>query len=236
MNARVFYIMSVAACLLLNSCASTPPATPRPEFVAPVADYHGLPTSVEDIEDYRIGPGDLLLISVFQVEDLSREVRVSGAGEINLPLVGTIPVENLTRKEVKALVEQKLADRYLQDPDVTVFIKEFSSQFVTVIGLVKKPGIIPLTRPTTLLRILAVAEADEVANTEAVQLFRTDSNGKKVDYIFDFDAIRAGTAEDPYVEGGDVIVIHKDDGKAFTKWTLDTLQKMFVISPFPFFF
>ena len=233
MNARVFFIMSVAACLVLSSCASTPPAT-QPESVAPVADYHGLPTSVEDIEDYRIGPGDLLLISVFQVEDLSREVRVSGAGEINLPLIGTVPVENLTRKEVKALIEQKLGDRYLQDPDVTVFIKEFSSQFVTVIGLVKKPGIIPLTRPTTLLRIMAVAEADEVADTEAIQLFRTNSDGQKVDYVFDFDAIRAGTAEDPYVEGGDVIVIHKHSGKAFTKWSLETLQKMFVISPFPF--
>ena len=233
MNARVFFIISVAACLLLSSCASTPPAIP-PGAVAKAVAYNGLPTSVKDIEDYRIGSGDLLLISVFQVEDLSGEVRVSGAGEINLPLIGTIPVENLTRKEVQVLIEQKLAERYLQDPDVTVFIKEFSSQFVTVIGLVKKPGIIPLTRPTTLLRIMAIAEPDEVADTEAVQLFRTDSEGNKVDYLFDFDAIQEGTAEDPYVEGGDVIVIHKHTGKAFTKWTLKALQKMLVISPFPF--
>lgn len=233
MNARVFFIMSVAACLLLSSCASTPPATPL-ESIAQAAAYHGLPTSVEDIEDYRIGPGDLLLVSVFQVEDLSLEARVSGAGEINLPLIGTVPVQNLTRKEVKALIEQKLGDHYLQDPDVTVFIKEYSSQFVTVIGLVKKPGIIPLTRPTTLLRIMAVAVADEVADTEAIQLFRTDPDGKKVDYIFDFDAIQAGTAEDPFVEGGDVVVIHKHGGKAFTKWTLEALQQMLRFSPFPF--
>jgi polysaccharide biosynthesis/export protein len=231
MNVRIFIMLVV--CLLVSSCASTPRPI-QPQTPSQTTPYHGLPTSVEDIEDYKIGPGDLLLISVFQVEDLSGEVRVSGAGEINLPLIGTIPVENLTRKEVKALIEQKLGERYLQNPDVTVFIKEFSSQFVTVIGLVDKPGIIPLTRPTTLLRIMALAQADEVADTEAVQLFRTDSDGEKVDYVFDFDAIQEGTAEDPYVEGGDVIVIHKHNGKAFAKWSLEALQNMLRFSPFPF--
>lgn len=107
--------------------------------------------------DYKIGPQDLLEISVFEVEKLNKTVRVSSQGNINLPLIGILKVKGLTADELEKEIRSLLADKYLQDPQVTVMIKEYRNQRISVMGAVKNPNVFDVTGPKTVLEILAMA-------------------------------------------------------------------------------
>jgi len=106
--------------------------------------------------DYILGPGDLIAIDVFQVDELEGTVRVSSTGYIKLPLTGKIKVGGLTVAEAEAEIREKLL-RYLQDPIVNVFVQEYRSQNITVLGAIRSPQVYTVTRQNFLLDILSVA-------------------------------------------------------------------------------
>jgi len=106
--------------------------------------------------DYILGPGDLIAIDVFQVDELEGTVRVSSTGYIKLPLTGKIKVAGLTVAEAEAEIREKLL-RYLQDPIVNVFIQEYRSQNITVLGAIRSPQVYTVTRQNFLLDILSIA-------------------------------------------------------------------------------
>jgi len=107
--------------------------------------------------DYKIGPEDLLEISVFEEEKLNKTARVSSQGNISLPLLGVLRVKGLTATELEKEIRDLLAEKYLQDPQVSVFIKEYRSQRISVIGRVERSGVLEVTGPKTVLDILAQA-------------------------------------------------------------------------------
>lgn len=116
------------------------PATPQSSGAPATALANPAPSTPPP--DLRIESGDLLDIKVFGAPDLSQEVRVSGGGEIDLQLVGPVPVKGLTTAEAEKTIESRLRKGgYVNDPHVTVFAKEFSSQGISVLGEVAKPGI-----------------------------------------------------------------------------------------------
>jgi polysaccharide export outer membrane protein len=158
--------------------------------------------------DYHIGPLDMLEISVFQVPDLSKTVQVNSGGQIALPLIGTVVAGGKTVAELEAEITTKLQASYLQSPQVSVFVKESTSQRVTVEGAVEKPGIVPLTGQTTLLQTIAVSGGLVAGADPSIMVFR-NSQGKRMAAKFDLKAIRAGKAEDPIVYGGDVIIVDR---------------------------
>ena len=164
--------------------------------------------------DYRIGAQDLLEISVFGIDDLSRTVRVNSNGQISLPLIGGVMAGGKTIPELESLIGEKLKDGYVQDPQVTVFIKEFTSQRVTLEGAVQKPGIYPLTGKTTLLQAIAMAQGvdDKTADLQGVVVFR-HVEGKRMGAVFDLAAVRAGTMPDPQIYGDDIIVVEQSGSK-----------------------
>ena len=92
---------------------------------------------------YRIGPQDVLDISVFQAPDLSKTVEVADNGTIDVPLIGETPASGKTAQELQRDLNSKLGAKYLQNPQVTVTVKEFNSNRVTVSGAVKSPGVFP---------------------------------------------------------------------------------------------
>ncbi len=108
--------------------------------------------------DYVIGPEDLLEIDVFQVEELKRTVRVSAQGNIGLPLIGTVKAKGLTAAGLEKEVAKKLSERYLEDPLVTVYIKEYRAQKISVLGAVGKPQIYAVSGMRYLLDLLAMAD------------------------------------------------------------------------------
>lgn len=203
-----------------QSVLAAPPAAVAPP--APVA-VPGTPKP--SIDDYRLGMHDLIEISVFQVPELSRTVRVNAAGKVSLPMIGTVVAGGLTTGELEEEIAKKLAANYLQDPQVSVFVKEGVSQRVVIEGHVKKNGVFALAGRTTLLQAIAMAEGlGPLANENEVKIFRQLDDGRKEMLVFDLENIRIGRAEDPVVKGNDVVVVEASATKSIIKNVTDTLR------------
>jgi len=156
---------------------------------------------------YKIGPLDVLDISVFKVPDLNKQVQVAEDGTINYPLIGDVPAAGKTAHELEQALTKKLGAKYLKDPQVTVLVKEFNSQRVTVSGAVKTSGVYALKGNSSLMQVIAMAgDVDITTDSGDVIVFRT-INGQRSAARFDIDAIKAGKAADPQIEPGDVIVV-----------------------------
>jgi polysaccharide biosynthesis/export protein len=107
----------------------------------------------------RIGNGDLIEMSIFDTPELSGKLRVSNSGEVVLPLVGRLQVTGMKAGEAASLIGQKfVAGGYLKDPQVTVFIAEYATQNVAVLGEVRNPGIYPAFGSHYLLDYLSAAQ------------------------------------------------------------------------------
>ena len=118
-------------------------------------------------EDYIIGPEDLLEIRVFHVKDLDTTVRVGLTGSITLPLLGQLRASDLTPLELQFKITNRLAEKYVQNPQVTIFIKEYQNQPVSIIGAVESPGVYQLTTQKTLIEMLSLAGGLAKRNTTA---------------------------------------------------------------------
>lgn len=108
-------------------------------------------------KEYQLGPKDLLEIKVFELPELNQTVRVSEDGSITLPLIGKVVVNGLTKDAVERKIASLLEERYVKNAQVQVFIKEYQSKVVSVIGAVEKPGIYELIGRQTLLQIISRA-------------------------------------------------------------------------------
>jgi len=132
-------------------------------------------------EDYRIGPGDLLEVLVFGEEGLSRTVRVTAAGTVTLPFLDSLQVAGLTPVAVELLLKERLSEDIIRDPQVSVFVKEYRSKSVFVLGAVQRPGEYQLAGPLRLIDAIAMAGGLdlETAGEKAV-VQRTDvENGSE---------------------------------------------------------
>ena len=108
-------------------------------------------------QEYAIGEGDLLKISVYANPDLTTETRVSGEGKITFPLIGEIVVNDLTVTELEKKIAQLLENGYVINPHVSVFIMEYKSKKVTVLGEFTRPGLVELRGNSTLLEVISNA-------------------------------------------------------------------------------
>ena len=142
---------------------------------------------------------------MFQVPELTKSVQVTDTGTINLPLVGEIPVAGKTAQEVERDLTARLGAKYLKNPQVTVYVKEYNSQRVTITGAVKKPGVYPIKGRTSLMQVVAMAGGLGDVSDSTVLVLR-QSDGKRSAAKFDVSAIQNGEAEDPTLQAGDNIV------------------------------
>jgi polysaccharide biosynthesis/export protein len=156
--------------------------------------------------DQLISAGDVLKITVFEVDDLSRTVQVDSTGNISLPLIGLVHAAGKTVRALEAEVAKDYGTAYLQSPDVSVFVADSAGQRVTVEGSVKRAGIYPVAGDTTLLQVVAqVGGLSDTANREGVYVFRSHGD-QKLAAKYSITAIRAGRASDPRIYGGDIVV------------------------------
>lgn len=217
--------VAVAAAEPAQNIAPAPavhPATPAPaELIA------------EALDEYRVGPSDLIEISVFQVPDLSKTVRVGARGNLTLPLIGEVQAGGLTAQQLEALIASKLRENYLQDPQVSVFIKEYISQRVTVEGAVNKPGVFPISGKTTLLQAIAMAGGlDKLADPNDIKLFRDRKDGMRETIPYDLELIREGEAPDPVLSTSDVVVVGKSGARSTIKDISETLRDISIFGLF----
>ncbi|HEV8383776.1 MAG TPA: polysaccharide biosynthesis/export family protein [Candidatus Acidoferrales bacterium] len=108
--------------------------------------------------EYRIGPEDLLEITIFEAPEMNRAPRVSASGEISLPLLGAVRASGLTLRELESVLAELLRRNYMKDPHVSVSVKELQSRPVSVFGAVYKPGVFQVRGAKTVLEMLSMAE------------------------------------------------------------------------------
>jgi len=163
-----------------------------------------------------IGTDDTLEVSVFQVPELSRTVQVDRNGEFILPILGRVPAADKTADELTAYLTDKLQGRYLKDPLITVVVKTAAKNRVTVDGAVVKPGVYPLTGPTTLMQAVALANGPDarVANMRRVSIIRI-VDGRRGARTYDLTKIRDGREADPIVNADDIVVVEASGARSW---------------------
>jgi polysaccharide export outer membrane protein len=121
-------------------------------------------------DESRIGPDDMLEITVFEAPELNHTLRVSANGEISLQLLGEVRAEGLTPWQLELVLQELLRRTYMKDPHVGVFVRELQSHPVSVVGAVKRPGVFQIRGTKTVLELLSMAEglADEAGDTVLV--------------------------------------------------------------------
>ncbi len=224
-SGRVYFCISFLLCILLLGC-SAGPAVPRANVIGGTLqppDSTNAAGAYQGDSDYHIGAQDLLEITVFGVPDLNRTVRVNSNGQISLPLIGGIQAGGKTIPELEEDIGKTLAKSYLQNPQVTVFVKEYTSQRITLEGALKTPGIYPITGRTTLLQAVAIAGGlDPLADQKGIVLFR-HIQGKKMAAVFDINKLETGQLEDPQVFGDDLIVVEQSGSKTAIRRVIEVI-------------
>jgi polysaccharide export outer membrane protein len=199
--------------IAFGSCWAAPPALPAAVF-GPLS----APQSPHAIRsDYQLGPFDKISVVVYGQEKLSAmKIQIDAGGQVVLPLIGVVTAGGKTAGELSTEVAERLGDKYLEAPQVSVVIEDAVSQRITVTGAVTEAGVFSLKGPTTLLQAVAMAKGVDVksANTKHVAIFR-QIDGRNERAVFDLKAISLGQAQDPQVLSGDSVVVEGSEGKQF---------------------
>jgi polysaccharide export outer membrane protein len=185
----------------VTACSHAPAPLGVPSF--PVTDATTpVPLS------YRIGPRDLLTITVFREPELSvEEMPVDVSGKLSYPLIGEIQAVGLTAEELSRGIADRLNRKYLRDARVSVAIADAVNYAVTVEGQVMKPGIYPIKGRATLTQAVAMGEGVSVdGQSDDVIILRT-INGQRYAARFDLSQIRLGNLTDPELQQGDVVSV-----------------------------
>lgn len=201
-------------------------ATPMGNAVIPnPVELGGAPSLITQDPEYRVGALDVIKVEVFLAEELDHLSRVDADGDISLPLIGRLNVNQMSVEEIETFIEDKLREKYMQDPHVTVTMVEYKSQTITMEGWVKSPGVYPLTSKTTFLQAIAKAKGmDKMADFNEVAIFRHIEGKGIAGYIVDYNKIRSGELVDPVLKNGDVIVVSRSGSKAAWAGAKDILD------------
>lgn len=162
---------------------------------------------VDDANDYRIGPEDLLDISVWKNPELSRTVPVRPDGKVSLPLVNDIQAAGLTPTALREQLIARLSE-FIPAPEVAVIVREVHSVKVAVVGSVKTPGRYELKSTATVLELLALAQGlTDFASRDRIVILR-QVNGESTRIPFNYRKVAAGDEqENLIVQPGDIILV-----------------------------
>lgn len=156
-----------------------------------------------------LSPGDALEIRVFDEERFDGEYQVGEDGAIDFPMVGSLPVRGLDKDAVARVIEEKLADGYLNNPHVTVQVKQRGNREVSVLGKVNKAGSLDYRDGLTIVQAISEAGGlSEFAAPKRVKLTRRTGNGDEtITFEVSLSAIIEGRAEDLVLRPGDIVFV-----------------------------
>lgn len=225
-----FFTSIVVVCLLFVVCtAQQVPSTPASQAPSTAATNETKQTQSSamrvDVDNrYRIGPGDLLTITTLGYAELSAEARVDTKGMILLPMIeGSVQASCYTEGELAQEIGKRYL-KYLKQPDVRVFVKEFG-QMVAVIGAVNAPGRFQLQRRVKLLELLAYVNGPSAKAGQTVQIMHAgyapacslSTGGATDDPDSPFlalklnDVMRGSEKANPFLEPGDIVTVPEAD-------------------------
>lgn len=220
-------LLLLALSVLLAGCGYK-----RAYIPPPTAEFNSQPDPLfAENRDHRLGPSDLVTVSVYRAPEFSGDYRVDAAGNIMVPLIGLMPVQGMTTVELSAALRQRLSGRYYVNPDVSVALKESNSQRLTVDGSVNSPGVYPVVGRTTLMEAIARAGGTTGgANLRRIVIFR-QINGQRMVAAFDLQAIRQAQLEDPLVYASDIIVVDGNQTRQALRDIISTLPILALFRP-----
>jgi polysaccharide export outer membrane protein len=171
------------------------------------------PSNTQDGQEQPLAPNDVLEVDVFQADSLDRTVQIDAAGRINLPLIGAVDAAGKSVRTLEQEIEAAYGRNYLQNPDVTIFLKESFGQRITIDGEVAKAGVYPVSSGSTLLESIALAGGFRpIADQSKVYVYR-DIGGQKLVANYDVSEIRSGRKPNPRIYGGDVVIVFTSQTK-----------------------
>jgi polysaccharide biosynthesis/export protein len=216
-------LQALAVFFLVMSVSSTGVAQNQPANSAENMGRNAMPTTPlsaqpetskaasEISSELRLGPGDLLDVSVYNVPELSTKSRVSNNGDVYLPLIDYVHLAGLTIEEAQALIEKRLSDGgFVKNPHAAVFISEYASQGASMLGEVAKPGVYPVIGEPRLFDLISAAGGFTAKAGQSV----TVTHRNQVDKPVTVPVTRKLTdnpANNIAVSPGDTIVVQKAD-------------------------
>jgi polysaccharide biosynthesis/export protein len=177
--------------------AQTPDAGAKPAAV-----------QIAVVEEYKIGPQDVLRIDVWKEAELTRTVPVRPDGKISLPLLNDVQAAGLTPAQLSNVISEGLK-KFINSPQVTVTVNEINSRRVYVTGEVARAGAFPLLPNMTVLQALSSSGGfTQFAKTKAIYVLRVE-DGKQVKHPFNYKEVLAGRKQEENIalQPGDVIVV-----------------------------
>jgi len=189
-------IFFTLTCIIACAWATEKPSTPAESLLS---------------KEYRIGPENILQIDVYYGkpdDKISQKVRVSSKSLITFPLLGEVDVQGLTITELENKLTTLLEKDYLVNPQVTVFIEEYST--VSILGEVKKPGSYPIKGKLTVVELISLAEGfTKIASPNKVKVIRNLPDGSKQEIpVRVHDITQRGDQKDNVqLQGGDVVIV-----------------------------
>jgi polysaccharide biosynthesis/export protein len=172
-------------------------AAPRPDKTAPRHDKTAAPRPYGESE-FRLGPDDVIEVSVYQEKELGGTVPVRPDGKISIPLIGEMPASGKTAIQLQQEITLKYA-QFVAAPAVTVVVKEVNSPKVSVLGEVKTPGVYKIKERSTLLDAIAMAGGlTEYAKKDKITIIRVDPAGEQQRIKVNLDDYFKGRNTDPF--------------------------------------
>lgn len=177
-------------------------------------------TRAKGDNEVRLGSGDLVQVSVFGASDYTHVLRVADDGSITLPLIGQVKVAGLTSRELASDLKDRLSrGGYFNNPQVEVFVKEYATQGVSVLGEVQKPGVYPLLGTRMLFDLLSAAQGTTQTAGDKVYITHHDRPSETEVVKLNFDD--KSTASNVRILAGDTIVVQR----AGTAYVVGDVQK-----------
>jgi polysaccharide export outer membrane protein len=157
---------------------------------------------------YNIGPGDILEISVWKDESLTRQLVVPPDGVISFPLIEDIDVTGLTVGDLRKTITEKLSE-YIPDATVGVLFYQINSMKAYVIGKVNRPGEFPITMETNVMQVLSIAGGLNAFASKGNILILRQVDGKTVKIPFNYNDVEKGDelGQNILLQRGDVVVV-----------------------------
>ena len=220
---RVLRYPMLSLCLVVAACGSTVKNIPPASAVAA-----GTPVAVIATEEYRIQPGDLLDIKFFYSPELNEQIPVRPDGRIALQLAQETQAAGRTPAELTKSLKETYS-KELKRPDVTVIVRSFGNQRVYVDGEVAKPGLFPLTGPTTVRQAISQAGGFlYTGNATDVMLIRRGPEGQPLAMMVNMQKVLDGTdlAQDIYLKPFDIVYIPKTAIANANLWIEQYLTRM----------
>ena len=214
MRRSILVVIAGCACAMWTAAADaqTAAASPSQQNAArpatPAAGLTVVPKGVDTPPGYVIGPDDVLSIVFWRDKDMSDDVAVRPDGKISLPLLNEMQAAGLTPEQLRVALTAA-ANKFVEDPAVTVVVKTINSRKVFITGMVAKPGPYSLTGPTTVLQLIATAGGvAEYAKSDRIMVMRTE-NGKTIGRRFNYKDVSQGRnlQQNLELKPGDTIVV-----------------------------